>query len=56
MGNDEINRDSQSALTNAGEGSSASVPVRVGRNTVQIDTSALRRLIDTLRAKLLSES
>ena len=55
MQNDNINRDSQSVSANTGESTSPSVPMRVGRNTVEIDTSALRRLIDTLKARLLSQ-
>jgi hypothetical protein len=41
-----------SAASTSKKSSLSSVPTRVGKDAVTIDTNALRHLIDTLRAKL----
>jgi hypothetical protein len=53
MAYDNINHAPQSAPADTSNTSSSSpVSTHIGKNAVQIDPDALRRLIDTLRAKL----
>ena len=56
MTNDTVKRGPQNVSENTPERPlSFPVSTHVGRETVQIDASALRHLIDTLRARLSSE-
>ena len=51
----DINRGPQSASEDASnESSSSIISTHIGKNAVQIDLDALRHLIDTVRARLLS--
>ena len=55
MTNDNIKRGSQSVSASTGKmTTSPSVTMHVGRNTVEIDPIALKRLLDTLKARLRS--
>jgi hypothetical protein len=57
MANDKVSRNSQSEPANTDKRTTpSSVSMRVGRNTVEVDPDALKRLIDTLRARLSSRS
>jgi hypothetical protein len=56
MANDTVKRGPQNVSENTQERPlSLPVSTHVGQNTVQIDASALRHLIDTVRARLSSE-
>jgi hypothetical protein len=52
MTNESVKHDSQDISPDTREKSTPLVTMHVGRSTVQIDSSALRRLIETLRARL----
>jgi len=52
MTNESVKHDSQDISPATHEKSAPLVTMHVGRNTVQIDSSALRRLIETLKARL----
>jgi hypothetical protein len=54
MANDSFSSQSVPAKTDKGVATSSVVATHVGVNKVKIDTIALKRLIDTLRAKLRS--
>ena len=56
MSNDNIDRNSQSEATNSRESTTSAVPMHIGRNTVRIDSAALKHLIDTIRTRLYSEA
>jgi hypothetical protein len=55
MANDNKNRSQQCEPANTAENTSRTVPMHIGRNTVQVDPRALRHLIETLRARLYRE-
>jgi hypothetical protein len=56
MANDSVKRGHQSVEENTSKKATAfPISTHVGQNTVQIDVSALRHLIETIRARLTHE-